>query len=194
MALGILIKKAADKYRAKGIKGVLFGFNGFLARNKNKLIQIYYTEKVRNTSQECGEGLQVVNPSEINNRTKLGKQVHFRDINIRGDGPVEIKDNFEGGPDIFILTRNHKYDSGNRLPFPANSYKREKVTIEENVWIGAKVIILPGVTIGEGSVIQAGSVVVNDIPPCSIAGGHPAKVFDERDKERYYSLKNSKKN
>ena len=51
------------------------------------------------------------------------------------------------------------------------------VVIEDNVWLGQNVTILQGVKIGEGAIIQAGSVVVSDIPSCSIAGGHPAKVF-----------------
>lgn len=51
------------------------------------------------------------------------------------------------------------------------------IKIEDNVWIGANSIILPGVTIGEGSVIGSGSVVVKDIPPYCLAGGNPAKVI-----------------
>lgn len=50
-----------------------------------------------------------------------------------------------------------------------------------------------GVTIGEGAIIQAGAVVVSDIPPCAIAGGAPAKVFKYRNKEHYYKLKQEKK-
>ena len=63
------------------------------------------------------------------------------------------------------------------------------VVIEDNVWLGNRVIVLPGVTIGEGAIIQAGSVVVNDIPKYAIAGGHPAKVFSSRDKDHYEKLK-----
>lgn len=51
------------------------------------------------------------------------------------------------------------------------------------------VIVLGGVTIGEGAIIQAGSVVVSDIPDCAIAGGHPAKVFKDRDQDHYHRLK-----
>ena len=54
-------------------------------------------------------------------------------------------------------------------------------------------IILSGVKVGEGAIIQAGSVVVSDIPPCAIAGGHPAKVFKYRDKAHYDKLKYEKK-
>ena len=63
------------------------------------------------------------------------------------------------------------------------------VVIEDNVWLGNRVIVLPGVTIGEGAIIQAGSVVVKDIPKCAIAGGHPANVFSSRDKDHYEKLK-----
>jgi acetyltransferase-like isoleucine patch superfamily enzyme len=66
------------------------------------------------------------------------------------------------------------------------------VVIEDNVWLGNNVIVLPGVTIGEGAVIQAGSVVVKDIPALSVAGGHPAKVFNMRDIEHYNKLKEQK--
>ena len=57
------------------------------------------------------------------------------------------------------------------------SYAAQPVTIEDNAWIGANSIVLPGVTIGEGSVVAAGSVVVKDIPAGMIAGGNPAKVI-----------------
>ena len=67
--------------------------------------------------------------------------------------------------------------------------KIKEVLIEDNEWLGNRVIILPGVSIGEGSLIQAGSVVVKDIPKYAIAGGHPAKVFSSRDKDHYEELK-----
>ena len=53
----------------------------------------------------------------------------------------------------------------------------KEVVIEDSVWIGANCIIMPGVHIGKGSVISAGSIVVKDIPPMCIAGGNPAKVI-----------------
>lgn len=56
----------------------------------------------------------------------------------------------------------------------------KKVVIEDNVWLGYNVIVLPGVTIGTGSVIGAGSVVTRDIPPYSIAVGNPARVIKKR--------------
>lgn len=67
------------------------------------------------------------------------------------------------------------------------------VVIGDNVWLGINVIILGGVTIGEGAIIQAGAVVVKDIPPLGIAGGNPAQVFKYRDIEHYKKLKREKK-
>ena len=54
------------------------------------------------------------------------------------------------------------------------------IVIEDDVWIGRRVIILPGVTIGRGSVIGAGAVVAKDIPPYSVAVGNPCKVVRNR--------------
>ena len=61
--------------------------------------------------------------------------------------------------------------------------------IDDCVWIGSNVIILPGTHIGEGAIIQAGSVVHGEIPPMAIAGGNPAKVFASRDRRHYEELK-----
>ncbi|WP_446925851.1 acyltransferase, partial [Klebsiella pneumoniae] len=89
-----------------------------------------------------------------------------------------------------ILTENHNH-MGSAIPYDTTYIIKETI-IEDNVWLGINVILLPGITIGERAIIQAGSVVVCDIPPLAIAGGHPAKVFSWRDKEHYYKLKNEK--
>ena len=60
------------------------------------------------------------------------------------------------------------------------------VVIEDHVWIGARAIILPGVTIGEGAVIGAGSVVTRNVPPYTIAVGSPARVVKDRSREIHY--------
>lgn len=75
--------------------------------------------------------------------------------------------------------------NGHELSFPdvENRIKTvdqpKPVVIEDNVWIGANVIVLPGVTIGTGSVIAAGSIVSKNIPPMVIAGGNPAKIIKD---------------
>ena len=81
------------------------------------------------------------------------------------------------------MTSNHNYEGG-AIPYDDMAWVKD-VVIGDFVWLGSRVIILPGVTIGEGAIIQAGAVVVRDIPPCAIAGGNPAEVFKYRDKEHF---------
>lgn len=101
---------------------------------------------------------------------------------------MSIGDNFHSGEGCLIITQNHNYDNGNEIPYDS-TYIYKNVSIEDNVWLGDRVIILGGVTLGEGCIIQAGSVVVKDIPPFSIAGGAPARVFKYRDIDHYNNLK-----
>ena len=105
-------------------------------------------------------------------------------MNIQGHGRVVIGNNFHSGIDCMIITDIHNYDKGKAIPYDDTILSKD-VIIKDNVWLGNKVMILPGVTIEEGAIIQAGSVVVNNIPKYAIAGGHPAKVFKYRDKEHY---------
>ena len=150
-----------------------------------------YRTQIRKIAKEVGENLKVNFKSKVNRNTILGNNVNFNGVIIRGDGEVVIGDNFHSGPDILLLTRNHNYE-GTKIPYD-ETYIRKKIIIEDNVWIGARCIIVGGVTIGEGAIIQAGSVVIKDIPPCGIAGGHPAKTFMYRDKDHYFKLKKEKK-
>jgi acetyltransferase-like isoleucine patch superfamily enzyme len=128
--------------------------------------------------------------TKLNRKTYLGKNCNFNGLVIRGDGKVTFGDNFHSGSGILIISRNHNYE-GEAIPYKGYIYK--DIIIGDNVWIGSRSIILPGVNIGEGAIIQAGSVVANDIPKCGIAGGHPAKVFKYRDVAHYEDLKRQNK-
>lgn len=129
----------------------------------------------------CG-GLSI-----LSKKTIVGKNVSFNGMRINGNGYVHIGNNFHSGTDCQIITQNHNFE-GCKIPYD-DSYIIKDVFIGDNVWLGNRVIILPGVKIEEGAIIQAGSVVVSDIPCCAIAGGHPAKVFSSRNKEHYFELK-----
>jgi len=90
------------------------------------------------------------------------------------EATITIGDNVHLGPEVSVFAAGHDYRF---VDFPDIA---KPVVIQNNVWIGGKSIILPGVNIGEGSVIGAGSVVVSDIPSYSIAVGNPAKVIKKR--------------
>lgn len=104
-------------------------------------------------------------------------------------GEITLHDGVIIGPRCKIYTRNHNYDSDGLCSIPYDHIQICKdVCIEEAVWIGDSVIILPGVTIGKGAVIGAGSVVTKDIPPYAVAAGNPAKVIKFRNVERFDEL------
>lgn len=84
------------------------------------------------------------------------------------------------GPYVMMLSGSHNFD---RLDIPMREQgapPRRPIIIGDDVWIGAKTIILPGVEVGSHSIIGAGSVVTKDVPPCSIVGGSPAKLIKMR--------------
>ncbi len=78
------------------------------------------------------------------------------------------------------------------LPYD-DIYIVKNIIIKENVWIGADVTLMPGITIGEGAIIAASSVVTKDVPKYAIVGGAPCKLIKFRDVEKYKLLKNRAK-
>lgn len=95
-------------------------------------------------------------------------------------GEVEIGKNVMMGPDCVIYTRNHAYMS-NDIPMNQQGFAEpKKVTICDDVWLCGQVIILPGVTIGDHSIVGAGAVVTKDVPEWSVVGGNPAVVLKYR--------------
>jgi acetyltransferase-like isoleucine patch superfamily enzyme len=127
-----------------------------LIQLKRKLMSIYYTFKVKIMAKEFGINLNVNGNSSVTKKTSLGNNVNFNGMNIAGGGRVKIGNNFHSGIDCMMITQIHNYDQGTKIP-----YIFKDIVIEDQVWIGSRVIILGGVKIGEGAIIQAGSVVVN---------------------------------
>lgn len=94
---------------------------------------------------------------------------------IQAVNGIEFGDNILMGPGVTIISANHKLDDFNQHTYA------EPIKIGCNVWLGANVIVLPGVKIGNNVVIGAGSVVTRDIPQNSIAVGVPCKVTKTRE-------------
>ena len=93
-------------------------------------------------------------------------------------GPVEIGDNVNLAQGITVTALNHNFNDTNKR-IDEQGVSTNPVTIEDDVWIGANAVILPGVTIGNHCVIAAGAVVTKDIPPHSLVAGVPAKVIKQ---------------
>lgn len=80
------------------------------------------------------------------------------------------------GPEVIVYTRNHAFKQKDVIIINQKFYPAQKVVIGDDVWIGRRVIILPGVHIGQGAVIGAGAVVAKDIPEYAIAVGNPVVI------------------
>ncbi len=101
-------------------------------------------------------------------------------INCRMYGPVSLGKHVMMGPDVMVITSNHRSD---RLDVPMTQQGGtgpHPVVIGDDVWIGARVIILPGVTVGNGAVLAAGSVVTKDVPAYAVVAGNPARMVRDR--------------
>ncbi len=106
----------------------------------------------------------------------------------KGEGRLTFGAFTHLGEQITIVTDNHAFENPETLPYDRRRVA-EDVAIGQCVWIGDRVIIVPGVTVGEGAILAAGAIVTRDVPPLAIVGGSPAKVIRYRDREVYESLK-----
>ena len=147
-------------------------------------------EMLKKMFAEIGENCYMETPFYAN---WGGKNVHIGDhfysnynLMLVDDGEITIGDNVMIAPNVILCSATH----------PISPNLREKgmeynmpVKIGNRVWIGANVVVMPGVTIDDNSVIGAGSVVTKDIPTNVVAFGNPCKVYREitEEDERYYN-------
>ncbi len=154
----------------------------FLKKIRKFILKTYAKKNIKSYV----EPLYVNNLCRFTKSTTLGRNCHFNGIDIRGAGNITIGDNFHSGTDLLLLTDIHNYN-GKALPYDDTKIIKD-IKIGKNVWVGTRVTILGGVEIGDGAIIQAGSIVSQNIPALSIAGGNPAKPFKKRNMEHYNSL------
>ena len=127
----------------------------------------------RNINIEKGADFGNGSGISIGNNSGLGVDCVVR-------GPLQIGDDVMMGRCVNIMTNSHD-TSRTDIPMNQQGHKqKKKVTIESDVWIGNRVIILPGVKIGKGSIIGAGAVVTKDVPEYAVVAGVPAKVIKYR--------------
>lgn len=93
--------------------------------------------------------------------------------------PIEIGAHCMIGAYSYIVSNNHNY-ARRDIPMMEQGFSGAPIVIEDDVWLGTHVVVLPGVRIGRGAIVAAGSIVNKDIPPFQIWGGAPAKFIKER--------------
>ena len=104
---------------------------------------------------------------------KIGKNVFINHACTFLDlGGITIEDDVQIGPKVNLITENHPV-----APSQRKNLDLKSIVIKRNAWIGAAATILPGVTVGENSIVAAGAVVNKDVPPDTIVGGIPARII-----------------
>lgn len=129
--------------------------------------------------KNCGKEINIDKGARFSSNISLGD---YSGIGACGRVPTGtiIGSHVMMGAEVIIFSRNHNTDKTD-IPMCQQGFgPSEPVTIGNDVWIGSRVILLPGVTIGDGCVIGAGAVVAKSVPPYSVVVGNPAKVIKSR--------------
>jgi acetyltransferase-like isoleucine patch superfamily enzyme len=168
------IKYYSKKYNAKIDKSVLFHF----AKDQNA-IELSENVKIGPYSVFYCISQNPEHPAKI----KIGENTYIGDLNnIRaGGGEINIGKNCLISQQVAIVASNHSISKTAPICFQPWDTKKVGVNIEDDVWIGAGSKIMPGVTIGKGAIIGAGSVVTKDVESYSITVGNPAKHIKYRE-------------
>lgn len=162
---------------------------------KTKYIQKIYTHYAYKKCGSVGGNLLINGKIEgLGRKVTIGDHCNFNPKTIFiGDGCISIGSYFHTGRGLTIITSNHQYDIGTAIPYSPGYSIDKEVIIKDFVWLGHNVTILQGVTVGEGAVIAAGSIVSKDVPDYAVVGGIPAKVLKYRNIEHFKKLKLEKK-
>ncbi len=169
----------------------LYAFNNTRPKEQEKRQQM-----LKEMFAEIGEGCYIEPPFHANFG---GKHCHFGDfayanfnLTCVDDTHIYVGDNTMLGPNVILATAGHPILP--KLRKEGYQYNMP-IRIGKNCWLGAGVVVMPGITIEDNSVIGAGSIVTKDIPANVVAVGNPCRVLreiDERDKEYYFKNKKIK--
>lgn len=153
-------------------------------RARRSLQSHFFSKELKRKAVQTGEALTCLGPVKVYGpRIHLSDHVNFNGATFLGKGTVRIGRYFHSGYGLTIMTESHNYE-GAEIPYD-DTFIVKDVEIDDFVWVGINVILLPGTKIGKGAIIQAGSVVHGEIPPYAIAGGNPARVFSRREASHF---------
>ena len=135
----------------------------------------------RKMLKSAGQGLRVARHANIASgaRISIGDNCGLAE-GLRVIGDVTAGDDLMLGPEVVMISYNHEYSDLNTPMRVQGASDSRPITIGNDVWIGLRAMIMPGVTIGDHAIVAAGSVVTKDVPEWAIVGGNPAKIIKSR--------------
>lgn len=159
-------KGLPDSYRLPPIGPISKRIRGFVCKN-------IFKSMGENVNVERGARFGWGTGVEIGSNSGIG-------VNCPLPANIKIGSDVMIGPDVLIVDQNHRFD---RIDIPMRLQGDQDpapVAIEDDVWIGARAIILPGVRIRKGAIAGSGAVIAKDVPPYAICAGNPARIIGAR--------------
>ncbi len=147
-------------------------YSFFSRQIRSFILKRLFRKLGRNVNIEPKVNFYNMSQSEIGDYSGIGMYSAIDTVKIGRDVMI--------GEGLVAISRNHEFADPGK-PMRLQGFQEDRpIVIEDDVWIGARVILLPGIRIGKGSVIGAGSVVTKNVSPYIIVGGNPAKKIGER--------------
>ena len=176
------------------IDKILYHFYySFYLKWKKQLLHKIKMERILRKANHVGKFLKANGIVEgVSNNITIKDYVNLNGVKFLGKGRVTIGNYFHSGEEITFLTSNHNFRNAKAIPYDS-TYNVGDIVVEDFVWLGHGVIILPGVTLGEGCIVGAGAVVTRNVAPLTIVAGNPAKKIGERNWEEFYRLKHERR-
>lgn len=134
----------------------------------------------RRIAVSCGRNVNIEKRASFTPELRIGDNSGVG-IDCEMNGAVTIGDNVMMGPEVIAYTVRHRHDRTDLPMMEQGMDTPQPVTIGSDVWLGRRVMLMPGVTVGDGCVIGARAVVTKDVPPYSVAVGVPARVIKRRE-------------
>ena len=161
----------------------------FSIKVKSLFNKLFIAPIIKGAFKQCGKSVRVgrgckfsgIDNISVGNNVVLGENTRI----LTTKAQVVLGNDVVFGPDVMLVSGDHRIDVLDKhIIYVTDAEKLpendQDIVIEDDCWIGARVIILKGVTIGKGSVVAAGSVCTKSCEPYSIIGGVPAKVIAKR--------------